>query len=403
VGETLARIPGSGNSAQLSWTQLHHDHVTTTGWAHQVYVEGTLERVVQQVDETPVTGLRPNTPMRIDVLPLTLTEASLLSASTLFTVTAVGSRARLDWSAVPTVSDFAGTVILWDEGLGGDPTTHLATLNGPNRLAFVTAPLTDGTTYQFSLGFFDHVGNVSTTGAPTASVRIDRLPLALSAVTTGGFNAGVHAHSIRLSWTQPGGQHGDVAGVGICDNHVPGHGLLGAVNYGRAWRRAFVHSGTTTWESAPLFVEATAAASRWRFGLFAVDKYGNEGPPTEISVAVKVVGGALTLMQDPPEPVTDFDAVPVAAAKALLSWTHDEVDADDFRVYQDSVATYTVTTSGNSTHSFTTPALTDGQTYVFAVTARNAGGESAKSLEVSVVADSTAPGAGVTLTGTLVN
>lgn len=393
----------SPNSALLDWQEWHLDHIEAENLGRQITLEGDLILRTRGVTEAMVSGLRGDAANRVDVLPLSLAESTLVDGSPQVYAVAVGRRVRLEWSVNPTDSDYKGAIIYWNLGDDNElPTFELARVTGPSVRSYTTQPLDDGITYVFAIAFEDHLGNESDPLDPV-SVTVDRLPLPPVSV-----NHDLTGTLLSVTFDQPVDQHADVVGVAIYDNYLVGKGFCDSINYRREHRRffgAFPTSGSgwtygsDEWVSFPLFTADPALPTTWRWALRSVDKKGNESEPVLITLTLKWVDGVLTVVPDPPAAVTSFDAVPLAGALAKLTWTHDGTAVDGFKVYRDGVE---VDDLDAAQRTWTSPTLTDGETYLWSVTAYNEGGESERSPVISILADGTAPTASATLTGTLV-
>jgi len=113
-----------------------------------------------------------------------------------------------------------------------------------------------------------------------------------------------------------------------------------------------------------------------------------------------------------PDHIADLAGVAKAGGSITLTWTHRIIQGTvptKFNVYYDNGGGFgsldlvtplaTVTYIGDGDYAYTTGALTDGTTYLFAVTAEDANGnETFYTAPVPVVADSTGPAALTTVT-----
>ncbi len=188
--------------------------------------------------------------------------------------------------------------------------------------------------------------------------------------------------------------------------HVYNNAATGVIDYSSLI--ADLGSGTLAYTSPALAYPATH-----RFGVRAYNEYGEEqNVDVTRKLTLDAAGADITAKPNAPH---SLSVTAAAGGKIQLDFAYDttgeRATCTQFKVYYNSgsgavdyssaLATVTKATGGLTWYRYTTGALTDGTTYIFAVRANTAGGiEDGNSHEVSATADSTLPTQPASLTVT---
>jgi len=165
-----------------------------------------------------------------------------------------------------------------------------------------------------------------------------------------------------------------------------------------------------TWVS-----DALAYPGSWRFGVRAVNAYGEEKNFAVKKLSLDATGADVTAKPNHP---TEFSVAPLAAGEFRLEWAYNTTGQGatptHFNIYHDAgtgtvdyatvIDTVTLTSGVETHYRYDTSggAFTDGETYRFAVRAATAADavEDGNILTVSATADATAPVQPASLTAT---
>ena len=264
------------------------------------------------------------------------TPTAALTTATGTTLSWTGQTAGTTWAVYNS-----GVLVSSGVAIGGSGTTPTATLTG----------LASGTTYSFTV-----VGTQTATATASAASGT-RSVLTIPAAPTGLAASVVTATTTTLSWT---------AVTGAASYKVYKNGTL---------------VGTAT---SPDVITALTANTTYVWTVSAVDATGESAPSSALTVTT-------------PTPSPTISAVTgVTATGATVTWSA-VTGATSYTVYANGIAIPGATTAG-LTYADTTEAP---GTYVsYALTATNAGGESAPSAVSGIVTTPTAPTQGSTLTTT---
>lgn len=393
VVEMGLEAPGALDSSALA-THLHLDG------EQAATIEGDSRLAT-------ISGVRPGTQARLDVLPLSLLQSrriELGSGSSMFRALARGPRVCLAWTDEPSEVDFASYVVFWDEGLGGDPDTELATIADLAAREYRTAEL-DAGAYRFALAYRDNLGNTSSLGA-TVEVEVLAVPLAPENLVA---TYSPTTRRVSLAWDDPASQIAAVKKYLIFDNWLPGCAKLAPhANSDPDLRRAEVDPGDEAWTSNNLWqgegFDGEMAAWRFAVRAMACDALGTAlSEPAEAVLLLEEDGGTLSEIASPPPAPELYNVEPVAGGKFRADWEIPSIeDVTQFRIAVDGSEVATVaTTAGVLIYSYTSSALTDGQEYEVAIRAYNGASAYSQSGSLAVTVDSSAPSGDGAMTGGL--
>ncbi len=346
-------------------------------------IEGLAEDqlVSSGATATATVGTGANTPWALTALllkPASATPPTAPSAPSPVTATAGSGSATVTWSAPNnggslitsyTVTPYAGTT-------AGTPVT--VANQSPNESTTITG-LTSGTTYTFTVSATNSVG----TSAPSAASNAVTPQAQSSPAAPTGVTATAGNRSASVSWTAPSNNGSTITSYTITPYTTGESSTAGT---------------PVTVTGNPPVTTATVGGltngTAYQFAVTATNAIGT-GPGSTNSTQVVPAG--------PPLAPTGVSAT-AGTASATVTWTAPDPQGSPITSYTvtpyvGSTPQVPVTVSGSPPATTALMAgLTDGTSYTFAVTATNAVGTGASSVQSSAVtpADVPAPPAAVT-------
>lgn len=387
----------SGDAAVVDWETGLPECVDESAVARQCYLDGVLVGSAEDGARLiAIAGMRPGAQHDFQLLALSLGEHLRRpdGSATIFAAYRRGDRACLSWADQPEDDDFAAYVIYTDEGQGGTPDVELAVVEDLAATQYRSEPL-DAGDYQFALAYRDTAGNESALGdvidlaIPVRPPAVDNLAAAYSDST----------RKATLTWDTPvGGWPAGTRRLAVFDNWAPGcQWLAPHANADPAYRRDDLPITETSWTSPNLWqgYDSAGALAPWRFDVRALlcDDYGADwGPSAAVTLTLVESAGTLSEVSNPPAAPTLTSAEPAAGAKYTARWSVQSLtDVTQFKVLQDGAEVATVAIGTGLGYSWTSGALSDGETYSIAVRAYNGSTAYSQSAALPVTVDGTAP------------
>lgn len=313
-----------------------------------------------------------------------------------------GARVKLSWTA-SIATDLAYYKIYWDQGLGGG-LTYLARTKA-DEINWISNELADGS-YKYRINTVDKAGN-ETTGASTVTVVIDRYPNAPTALALDSYDDVMDEATFTFV---------ESTSAGVVGYHAyKNDGAGGVIDYDTI--AATILAGNTD------FTLVGIGTGEWKVALRAYDA-SYEEDNVDVFVEFDISAGG-DLLEDPPNAPYALAVIPTAGGTFLLTCSYDCFEEPGvgatINYYRNNgaggVVNYSsvIASAAIPAHTqgdlvalevqATSPALTNGLTYIFGVKAATAGGREgdAAATEVSGVADAAAPADITGLTGEAIN
>jgi hypothetical protein len=301
----------------------------------------------------------------------------------------------LTWDR-PVSGDPAQYNIYWDSGTGTvDYVTALDTVADDESASYewTSSRLVDGT-YKFAVRAQDAAGNEET-NVTVVTMSVQPAPEPVTNLTW-SFNDGTSI--LTISWTAS-------ASSDALNYNVYGNGGTGPIDYA---------TPIATTMTTSVNIDLTGQSGTYLYGVRTEDTVAQEEANVDKVIEVEVLYGLLNMRPNSP---MGLDGRATAGATVELGWMYSTIlpeaergTCDHFNIYYDN-ATGTIDygtiidtvtlTSGRMT--WTSGALTDGNTYKFAIRAATSGDVEDRNTDtVSVTADSTAPAAPGSFAGQVV-